>query len=90
MGELFIIEDDLLLHEKLTEILGIYWHTVIQAENGEEGLRMFSKVVPDRLICEINMPKMVGFEVLEKIKTVFSKSEFLLLNFYRPNRAKKY
>lgn len=76
MGKLLTIEDDVLLRETLTEILEVYGHTVIQAENGEEGVRMFSKTIPDLLLCDVNMPKMNGFEVLEKIKMLVSASEF--------------
>ena len=76
MGKLLTIEDDVLLRETLTEILEVYGHTVIQAGDGEEGIEMFSKTAPDLVLCDVNMPKMDGFAVLEKIKTLVGSSEF--------------
>ena len=89
MGKLLIIEDDLLLRETLTEILEVNGHSVIQAENGEEGVRIFSKSIPDLLICDVNMPKMNGFEVLEKIKTLVSPAEFPPFIFLSAKIAQK-
>jgi len=76
MGKLLTIEDDLLLRETLTEILEVYGHEVIQAGDGEEGVEMFSKTSPDLVLCDINMPKLDGFEVLAKLKTLVGASEF--------------
>ena len=76
MGILLTIEDDLLLRETLTEILEIYGHTVFEAGDGEEGVEMFSKTSPDLVLCDINMPKLDGFEVLAKLKTLVGASEF--------------
>ena len=70
MGKLLTIEDDVLLRETLTEILEVYGHTVVQAEDGEKGIEMFSESSPDLVLCDINMPKMDGFEVLKKLKVI--------------------
>jgi DNA-binding response OmpR family regulator len=76
MRKLLMIEDDVLLRETLTEILEVYGHTVIQAGDGDEGVEMFSKTSPDLVLCDIDMPKMDGFEVLAKLKTLVGASEF--------------
>jgi DNA-binding response OmpR family regulator len=76
LGKLLTIEDDVLLRETLTEILEAYGHTVIQAGDGDEGIEMFSKTSPDLVLCDIDMPKMDGFEVLAKLKTLVGASEF--------------
>tara|TARA_B110000444_G_C18241262_1_gene323182 strand:+ start:22 stop:390 length:369 start_codon:yes stop_codon:yes gene_type:complete len=89
MGKLLIIEDDPLLRETLTEILEVYGHIVIQAENGEDGVKMFSKSKPDLLICDINMPKMNGFEVLEKIKTLVGASKLPPFMFLSAKTSQK-
>ena len=89
MGKLLIIEDDPLLRETLTEILEVYGHNVIQAENGEDGVKMFSKSKPDLLICDINMPKMNGFEVLEKIKTLVGASKLPPFMFLSAKTSQK-
>jgi DNA-binding response OmpR family regulator len=76
MAKLLTIEDDLLLRETLTEILEVYGHEVIQAGDGEEGVELFSKTSPDLVLCDINMPKLDGFQVLAKLKTLVGASEF--------------
>ena len=76
MGKLLTIEDDVLLRETLTEILEVYGHTVIQAGDGEEGVELFSKTAPDLVLCDVNMPKMDGFAVLEKLKNLVGASKF--------------
>lgn len=76
MGKILTIEDDVLLRETLTEILEVSGHTVFQAENGEEGLEMFSKTKPDLVLCDVNMPKMDGFEVLKKLKKLVGDAKF--------------
>ena len=76
MGKLLTIEDDVLLRETLTEILEVYGHTVIQAGDGEEGVELFTKTVPDLVLCDVNMPIMDGFAVLEKLKNLVGASKF--------------
>ena len=76
MGKLLTIEDDVLLRETLTEILEVYGHTVIQAGDGEEGVELFTKAAPDLVLCDVNMPKMDGFAVLEKLKNLVGASKF--------------
>jgi CheY-like chemotaxis protein len=75
MAKVLTIEDDVLLRETLAEILEVVGHTVIQAGNGKEGIEMFSKVVPDLVLCDINMPHMDGFGVLEELKALTEGSE---------------
>ena len=65
MHTILIIEDEKILRETLSDILEISGYIVIQAKDGEEGIEILSKTVPDLVICDINMPKMDGFEVLK-------------------------
>jgi YesN/AraC family two-component response regulator len=42
------------------------------AKDGEEGLRLYQKVSPDIVLTDMYMPKMNGFEMATKIKTLKS------------------
>jgi len=44
-------------------------YRIMEAENGEEGLDMAIKEIPDLIISDVMMPKMDGFEFCAKIKT---------------------
>tara|TARA_B100000809_G_C15021926_1_gene488766 strand:+ start:135 stop:1118 length:984 start_codon:yes stop_codon:yes gene_type:complete len=76
MHTILIIEDEKILRETLADILEISGYIVIQARDGESGIEMFSKTVPDLVICDINMPKMDGFEVLQILEAVMPASKF--------------
>jgi CheY-like chemotaxis protein/anti-anti-sigma regulatory factor len=41
---------------------------VFEAENGQEGLALAGKVLPDLIVLDITMPVMTGVEMLEKLK----------------------
>ena len=89
MAKILTIEDDVLLRETLTEILEVYGYTVFQAENGEEGLEVFSKTKPDLVLCDVNMPKMDGFEVLQNLKVSFGEADMPPFIFLSAKTEKK-
>ncbi|SDP76181.1 Signal transduction histidine kinase [Mucilaginibacter sp. OK268] len=64
---LLIIEDHEQLREFIRNTLGPQFRTVT-ASNGEEGLRLAGKYIPDLVITDLMMPGMDGYEVCNKIK----------------------
>jgi len=76
MSKILIIEDEKILRETLGDILEISGYTVVVAKDGEEGVETFTNSHPDLVICDINMPKMDGFEVLKMLETLVPASEF--------------
>tara|TARA_B110000305_G_C19418065_1_gene629166 strand:+ start:155 stop:1153 length:999 start_codon:yes stop_codon:yes gene_type:complete len=76
MRKILIIEDEKILRETLGDILEISGYSVVMAKDGEEGVEVFTNTSPDLVICDINMPKMDGFEVLKMLETLVPASEF--------------
>jgi signal transduction histidine kinase len=68
------VEDDEHLLLGLKELLEIFdnkYHLeVLTASNGEEGLQVLSEYHPDLIISDIMMPKIGGFEFLEKVRQI--------------------
>jgi two-component system, OmpR family, alkaline phosphatase synthesis response regulator PhoP len=69
MAKILIIEDTLLLRESIADALELEGFEVIQAENGEDGIRMAWEYLPDLILCDIVMPGMDGYDVLQLLKT---------------------
>ncbi len=71
MGEknILIIEDDDFLRANTALILSLEGYRVTMASDGATGLAMIRKKRPDVILCDILLPKMNGFEVLEAIKS---------------------
>lgn len=43
--------------------------TIIEADDGEKGLKLAKKNIPDLILADIRMPKMDGFQFLDKLKS---------------------
>jgi DNA-binding response OmpR family regulator/DNA-dependent RNA polymerase auxiliary subunit epsilon len=71
MKRVLLIEDDATLRENTAELLELENYKVIKAINGKEGLDFAKKELPDVIVCDIMMPKLDGYGVLEGL----SKSE---------------
>ena len=65
--KLLIVEDhkDIRLYLK---VLFSHDYTLLMAENGEEGVKMARKELPDLIITDVMMPVMDGFECCKRIK----------------------
>ncbi|AXX91518.1 hypothetical protein CPU12_09910 [Malaciobacter molluscorum LMG 25693] len=61
------VEDDLMTSEEITYFLSKYVKKVIIAKDGEEGLKLFKEHSIDIVITDIQMPKMNGLDMSEKI-----------------------
>ncbi len=75
-----IIDDDRSIVEAVTIGLQFQWQeaAVESAGDGEQGWALFQSTPPDVTLLDVNMPRLNGFEVLQRIRTV-SDAPVLLL-----------
>lgn len=71
--KVLIIEDDKAIRESLHDILELKGYDVITAINGRTGLVAVIKEKPDVVICDVNMPGMNGFELLQSLNDCMDK-----------------
>jgi DNA-binding response OmpR family regulator len=62
--KILVIEDNLEVRENLAEILELSDYHVCQATDGTEGVELAAREKPDLIICDVMMPKLDGFGVL--------------------------
>jgi two-component system response regulator AtoC len=68
MKSILIIDDDPLIRKTLSSHLSRTSFEVNQAEDGEQGLKMYGEFMPDLVILDIRLPDIDGLEVLRRIK----------------------
>lgn len=67
LNTLLIVDDDDEIRILLSDILQERYN-VLLASDGKEALEMLKKHTPDLIVCDIIMPGMNGFELIEQIK----------------------
>ncbi len=65
---ILVIDDSKLVHNHLTPPLKKAEYEVFGVYNGQDGLEKAKTLNPDLIICDIEMPKMNGFEVCAAIR----------------------
>ncbi|AMR33985.1 hypothetical protein A0256_22315 [Mucilaginibacter sp. PAMC 26640] len=61
---LLIIEDNDDIRDNVVEILGLAGFNVYEASNGKAGLHLAKQHKPDLILCDIMMPELDGYMVL--------------------------
>ncbi len=67
MSKILVIEDEVAVRENIIELLSEEGYEAIGAQDGDEGVRLVWKEMPDLIICDILMPNLDGYGVLAKI-----------------------
>lgn len=65
---ILVIDDEVNIAQTLADLLELKGYEVQTANNGLAGFTRAIKETPDLILCDIMMPKMDGYEVLEAIR----------------------
>ena len=72
MSKLIVIDDELAVRNNLVEMFELEGYEVIGAENGRAGVLLARQHLPDLIVCDIMMPELDGFGVLEELRQDFA------------------
>ncbi|SCA56927.1 conserved hypothetical protein [Candidatus Terasakiella magnetica] len=85
MAKILCIEDEKDLRHDICEELRDNGYEVIDACDGAQGLDLIRTELPDLVLCDIRMPIMDGFELLDKVRNSYGQwanVPFLFLTAY--------
>jgi response regulator NasT len=66
---ILIVDDDPLLLQFLTEVIGHAGYETMAASSGEQALQLIAEREPDMALLDITMPGMTGLELARHLKT---------------------
>ncbi len=67
MKKILLIEDDAVLRENTAELLELSNYNVFTASDGKKGVASAIENLPDIVVCDIMMPELDGYGVLENL-----------------------
>ncbi len=76
MKKILIVDDSDYILESTSILLSLEGYEVYTANNGEEGYQRAVEILPDLILCDVQMPVMDGYSMLEKIRSD-PKTEFI-------------
>lgn len=79
---ILVIDDDTGLRSVLQTFLQVLGHSVVVAQDGEEGLRLFQEADYDLILTDLVMPGAEGIEVIMKIKEVKPETHIVAITGY--------
>lgn len=68
MQRILLIEDSTEYRDFVAELLRLCGYELLEAEDGEGGIRLASEKAPDLIICDLHMPRADGFSTLQTIR----------------------
>lgn len=68
MARILIIEDNPANLELMAYLLQAFGHSVLAAEDGQQGICVARREHPDLVLCDVQLPDIDGYEVLRQLK----------------------
>jgi DNA-binding NarL/FixJ family response regulator len=69
MKKILVIEDEPEMRRNITTLLRYYDYEPIAAENGRQGVEAAQEKNPDLILCDVMMPELDGYGVLQALQT---------------------
>ena len=86
MKRILIIEDEVLIAQSLKKMLEKKGHQVETTESGHEAILRIAKQDYDRIVCDLMLQDISGFDVLEESRKRFTPQEmgekFIIMTAY--------
>lgn len=80
MADILIIDDEKAIRKTLSEILSFEGYKIVEAADGEEGLKAFKSRSFDVVLCDIKMPKIDGIEFLQKAGEINPDTPIIMIS----------
>jgi signal transduction histidine kinase/DNA-binding response OmpR family regulator len=81
-ASVLVVDDEPSVRELLVRCLSGLGHTVHEAENGEQGVRLVTGRRYDIVFVDIRMPGISGVQVLERIKAIDPTTQVVIITGY--------
>ncbi len=81
MKKILVIEDEPEMRRNITALLRFHDYQPVAAANGQEGIEAARREKPDLILCDVMMPELDGFGVLQAMQNdaVLSRIPFIFL-----------
>jgi DNA-binding response OmpR family regulator len=79
MKRILVIEDEEAIRKNIAQILEFEGYQVVESSDGKSGLSLAIDSDFDLILCDIMMPVMDGYEVLEKLKVQKTPPPFIFI-----------
>lgn len=90
MKKILIIDDEQPVQKMLKRLLEKNDYTVIQADNGNEGIKKFKRHTPDLVITDLIMPEKEGLETIRELKGIKPEVKIIAISGGGLNDPKMY
>jgi two-component system alkaline phosphatase synthesis response regulator PhoP len=68
MAKILVVDDEPDILNVITMALEHVGHSVVAAEDGQAGVEMAKKEIPDLIVTDVRMPEMDGYELCQAIR----------------------
>jgi DNA-binding NtrC family response regulator len=80
--KILVVDDEKLIRWSLIQKLSLWNYDTVEAETGEDALRIFDSENPDMALLDINLPDIKGTEVLKEIKSRRSETPVVMITAF--------
>lgn len=77
------VEDESVTQALSAKQLNKYFKRVLLAPDGEQALKLFMQEKPDVLITDLAMPKMSGFDLIDRVREMAPELPIFVITAYR-------
>jgi phosphoserine phosphatase RsbU/P len=78
--KILVIDDDSVVRMSLVAYLSSVGFDVVDADNGAEGLSLFSEISPDLVLTDLRMPDVDGLQVLARVGEVSPDTPVIVIS----------
>jgi CheY-like chemotaxis protein len=80
VAHILVVDDDKIVRLLLRAMLEHQGHSVVEAENGDEGLRYYRAAPTDLVITDIQMPVMDGLQMIQALRDDFPTARIIAIS----------
>jgi two-component system, chemotaxis family, chemotaxis protein CheY len=78
MPKIMIVDDAQFMRVRISKLLTGYGYEVIEAEDGNQAVKIYQTVSPDAVLMDVTMPEKDGLQALTEIRRADPKAKVIM------------